>query len=214
MASSFPLVQAVASGGAPNGYSIITRAGDIQRFLGLVTSEHSDKPNFMAWLTQVLSRVDDSAGGASGFNNAFDLDNAYGLQLDIIGQVVGVSRTVNFQPSNGISPVLDDGTYRLALRARIAKNQWDGTITGIQTIWSNLFPVIYLVLYDNQDMTMNALVTGLTSSIQKDLVTNGYIVPRPTGVLINYAYPAHKLFSFGIENSVFGGYGDSYWNTF
>lgn len=183
----------------------------IQEYLSLVTSEHANKPNFIAWLTAILSMVNDTNTCAASITGAFDLGSAVGVQLDAIGAVVGVSRTVDFQPSAGVSPVLDDPTYLIAIKGRIAMNQWDGTITGIQEIWQSLFPNIYLILKDNQDMSMNALVIGLTSSIQQDLVTNGYIVPKPEGVSINYTYPTTLLFAYDLENTVFSGYDQGYW---
>jgi hypothetical protein len=107
-----------------------------------------------------------------------------------------------------------DETYRLALRAKIAHNQWDGTIPGIYAIWNVLFDLTYLIVHDNQDMTMDALMIGLTDSLQSDLLLNGYLVPKPEGVRINYAVPPGKVFAYGVESSAFGGYDEGYWIDF
>jgi hypothetical protein len=186
---------------------------DIQRYLSLITSEHADKPNFIAWLTAMLTLGADSADCAASMNDALDIDQAVGDQLDIVGGLVGVSRTVAFQPTGGVSPVLDDDTYRLAIRAKIAKNQWDGTIVDIQSIWTQLFGAvpIYLALRDNQDMTMTAIVIGMTDTIQQDLASHGYFVPKPEGVLLNITTPVTRLFALGISNSAFGGLGEGAW---
>jgi len=163
---------------------------DIQRYLSLVTSEYADKPNFIAWLTAVLGPADDTASAGGSFAGAFDLDSAVGVQLDILGLIVGVSRTVDFQPSNGVSPVLDDDTFRVVLQARIAANAWDGTQPGLYNLWSTIFPGISLQYVDNQDMTATATVTGLSSSIEQDLIVHGYIVPKPMGVAVTYQFQA------------------------
>ncbi len=186
---------------------------DIQRYLDLIISEYRDKPNFIAWLTANLSLVDGCTAAASSFVGAFDLDTAVGAQLDVLGLIVGVQRTVDFQPSGGASPVLDDDTFRLAIRARIAKNGWDGTITGIQSLWQNLFGAVpaYLILHDNQDMTVTAIVIGLSSAIQQDLIDHGYILPKPEGVALTVGTAANKIFAYGLENDSFGGYGEGYW---
>lgn len=186
---------------------------DIERYLALLTSQHGGKQLLVAWLTALLTKLDDVTASASALTAAFDLDAAVGLQLDILGQILGVGRTVSFQPSGGAGPVLDDATYRLVLRARIARNQWDGTLGAIQELWANLFGAVpaYLILVDNQDMTMTAVVIGLADPIQQDLVTNGYVVPKPAGVGLNVATPANKLFAYGVDSSAFGGYGVGYW---
>jgi hypothetical protein len=165
----------------------------------------------MAWLTAVIGPVDDLETMFNVFNTAFDIDGAVGAQLDVLGEILGISRTVSWQPSNGVSPILDDTHFQLALKARIAINQWDGTITQLFDIWYNLLPNVYLVLHDNQDMTINALVVGMTDSMDQDLVAHGYIVPKPEGVHINYAFPFNLVFAYGLDNSVFGGYGEGYW---
>jgi len=155
----------------------------IQPYLQLVTSEHAGKPNFIALLSAALQAPDDIETCAGTMNTqAFDLDNAVGAQLDVLGEIVGVSRTLDFQPSDGSSPVLDDNTYRLILRAKIAKNQWDGTIPAIYSLWQGLFPTNpQLGIQDNQDMTITARIS-LFTPLQKDLVSNGYLLPRPEGV--------------------------------
>jgi hypothetical protein len=187
---------------------------DIQKYLDLVTSQHYDKPKFMAWLTAALSIMDDIASLASNINSFFDLDTAIGAQQDVIGVIVGVGRVVNFQPSDSSSPVLDNDTYRLMQRAKIANNQWDGTMQQIYDLWSNLFPSQPLVLVDNQDMSMNALMFNVDAGIQQDLVSNGYVVPKPQGVRVNYAFPQHPVFSYGLDTDLFKGYGEGYWTPF
>jgi hypothetical protein len=184
---------------------------DIQRYIDLITSEHADKPKFIAWLTAALNVLDDAVKLADVLCVYFDLDAAAGAQLDVLGEIVGVSRTVDFQPSDGSSPVLDDETYRLVIRAKIAQNQWDGTLQQIYDLWNNIFPLQKLVLTDNQDMTMDAIVFGVSSGIQQDLVANGYIVPKPQGVFINYAFSQYPVFAYDLDTDVFKGYDEGYW---
>jgi hypothetical protein len=133
-----------------------------------------------------------------------------GDQLDVIGSIVGQSRTVGFQPSKGVSPVLDDDTYRLLIKAKIAFNQWDGKIASLQTIWQSLFPTGKITVTDNQDMTMTVSVSGVTNSIINDLVMNGYIVPRPEGVYCN-PQTVKNMFGFGAKTEWIGGFGQGIW---
>jgi len=184
---------------------------DIQKYLNLVTSQHTNKPKFTAWLTAVLEKVDDATNLANDIYTYFDLDSAVGAQQNVLGDIVGVKREVPFQPSDGSSPVLDDDTFLLVIQAKIAQNMWDGTISQIYDLFDTLFPLQKLVVTDNQDMTMSALVFGMNPGIQQDLVANGYIVPKPQGVLLNYAFPANPVFAYDIESDVFKGYDEGYW---
>lgn len=199
---------------------------DIQRYLNMVTSQHQNKPKFEAWLSAPLTLIDDVALLADVFNLSFNLDLAVGSQLDILGIILGVQRRVSFQPtsyySTGVlgsvtliepSPVLDDEYYRLIVRAKILQNMWDGTIPSLYDIWNELFTDAYLIVKDNQDMTMNAYVIGLSSQLQKDLVTNGYVIPKPQGVSISYSYTSEPLFSFGVESSDLKGFGEGVWSN-
>ena len=184
---------------------------DIQRYLNLITSEHGDKPRLIAWLTASLSIIDDILNLVDSMNTHFNLETAVGLQLDILGGVIGRSRALDFQPTDGSSSVLDDDYYRLILQTKIAQNQWDGTIEQIYAIWYTIFENVYLILKDNQNMSMDALILGISSDLEKDLVTNGYIVPKPEGVKVNYAYSENPLFAYGLDNDNFKGYGEGYW---
>jgi len=77
-------------------------------YLSLITSEYQSAPNLYAWLSTLLTPLVDliactqqmyqsfalpSTAAALGFLNV-----AQGSQLDIIGQIVGIKRTLPFQP--------------------------------------------------------------------------------------------------------------------
>lgn len=156
--------------------------GEVEKYLNLITSQHKVQPKFTAWLTSALGIVYDGMDLAKDIPQYFDLDKAIGKQLDILGTIIGRSRVLNFQPSGGTSPVLDDDNYRLALKAKIAQNQWDGTLPQIYEIWYSLFSNASLIVVDNQNMTMSALVEGNLDPIAIELVAGGYIIPKPAGV--------------------------------
>jgi hypothetical protein len=178
-------------------------------YLNLVTSEYRNSPKFLAFLTAMLQKFDDISQCLVAMDMAWDVDNAIGPQLDQIGAIVGANRTVGFQPSGGVSPVLDDATYRIYIKATAAANSWNGTIDGLQAIWSNLFPGGTIAIGDNQNMTATIFLFGTFTSIEKDLITNGYIVPRPEGVLYNYAFTV--TFGFDLNNSFIGGFDRGLW---
>jgi hypothetical protein len=152
----------------------------IDKYLNLITSQHKVQPKFMAWISAPLSIVADNV--TSEIPSSFDIDNATGAQLDTLGVSAGISRVLRFQPSGGSSPILDDNNFRLAMKAKIARNQWDGTIPQMYDVWNSLFPDIGLSIVDNQNMTMSALVDGQLDAVAVELVAGGYIIPKPPGV--------------------------------
>ncbi|MGD8188581.1 DUF2612 domain-containing protein [Brevibacillus ginsengisoli] len=160
----------------------------ITPYLNLITSQHSDKPKYMAWLTAVLEKGDAAVTVVNNIPSAFDVENAVGVQLDTQGELIGRSRYLPFQLADGTSPVLDDSNYRVALKAKIAQNQWNGTIPQIYDLWSNLFPNALLKIRDNQDMSMQATIRGELGLQSVQLVTVGYILPKPAGVRLNISW--------------------------
>jgi len=170
----------------------------IAPYLSLITSEHSDKPNYMAWLSALLQKVDDGMSASNSIPSAFSLNTAEGVQLDILGQLIGQPRDIGIPLTNS-SSILDDEHYRMVLRSRIVRNQWDGTVGEIYDIWNAAFPGTQLALVDNQDMTMTANITNLEDNLSAELVTAGLIIPRPMGVLLNI------MANTGVVDQVFVG---------
>ncbi|MBZ9633082.1 DUF2612 domain-containing protein [Clostridium sp. FP1] len=172
----------------------------IDTYIASITSEHIDKPNFIAWLSSSLNIVDGVYNLLSDMDSNFDIDNAIGVQLDMLGTVIGRSRTLNFQPLNGFDPVLNEAYYKLVLRAKIAMNNWDGTIPQMYEIWGNIFDDIQLQLADNQDMSFTAYILGYVDQVKQSLIQAGYIVPKPEGVFVNYI--GKSPVPFGVYSSM------------
>ena len=161
---------------------------DITTYLNRITSQHKTKPNYMALLEARLDPFIDLARCLDSFDAAFDLETAVGIQLDINGQFIGLSRLLTFQPEGGISPLLDDTMYRILLKAKISKNNWDGTATGMYELWGTLFPEYTILIRDNQDMTMTVYTDMSTPFMLAQLIQHEYIIPKPMGVRFNYIF--------------------------
>lgn len=178
----------------------------IPYYLSLLTSEYQLAPKIKAFLTAILTPIDDLDACYDTMNAAFDLDSAAGAQLDVLGQIVGVGRVLPFQPSGGANPTLDDGDYRLLIRAKIAQNEWDGTIESLYPIWQSLFPGGTIAILDNQNMTATIILAGSFTSITQDMITNGLIVPRPEGVLYTYTFAGLPIFGFDRNDAFIAGF--------
>ena len=174
-------------------------------YAGLLTHQYRLSPKLNALLYLLLKKFDNVSQCLVSMDVAFDLDAAVGNQLDMLGAIVQAPRTVPFQPSNGVSPILDDATYRILIKATIGKNQWNGTIDGLYPIWQSLFPGGKIVVADNQNMTATILMSGSFTSITKDLITNGMIVPRPQGVLYTYSFATEPVFGADLSNAYVAG---------
>lgn len=175
--------------------------GPLPNYISTITSQYRGSPNFLDWLTSNLQLFQDGIACMNTFDVSFGLLTAIGAQLDVLGVILGQNRVVGFQPRFNISPVLDDTTYRLLLQARIWQNHWNGLLVSIWTGWYGLFPDSVLRISDNEDMTVDFAVGLTTSTLIEDLITNGYIIPRPQGVLYNITIAT-------------GGYNSGQWNTF
>jgi hypothetical protein len=177
----------------------------------ILTSQYINSKKWNALLYAMLKKFDDVSQVLVRMDTAFDLDSAIGAQLDMLGATVGAARTVGFQPSNSVSPILDDATYRIYIKAKIAQNSWDGTRGSLYATWQQLFPSGQIIIVDNQNMTCALTLKGTFTSILKDLITNGYIVPQPEGVLYTFIFGTLPYFGFGNSPGFISGFGTGHW---
>lgn len=175
-------------------------------YLGLVTSEYKGSPNFLSWLSGNLQLFQDNLACANTLNSSLDLGQATGSQLDTLGVILGQSRTMTFQPSDSVSPILDDTTYRLLLQATVYRNHWDGKLLSLRTIWNALFPGATLLITDNQNMTVSFDVAVAYTSIIQDLITHNLILPRPQGVLYTFSFAGLPLLGYDQETATIAGW--------
>lgn len=171
----------------------------ISYYLNLFTSQYKLSPKLLKFAALAWQPIDDLTSCLTFITGNYDLDLANGTQLDVCGLLIGQNRTVPFQPSSGVSPVLDDNTYRLLLKAKRAQNNWSGKTADLYAIWQTLFPGGKIVINDNQNMSATIILSGSFSSIVLDLITNGLIVPRPETV--EYTFITSDLPIFGADQN-------------
>jgi hypothetical protein len=186
--------------------------GDISKYMALVPPQHADKPKFMAFLAMLVQPIADIIALLEGMPDQFDLDDAIGAQLDIVGFWVGVTRDITVPLPNVYFSLdtaglgLDQGTlqgpfdstagllslpndaYRTLLRARIASNHWDGTIPGAYAAWNTLFAGtgFGILIGDGGDMSMLYALTGpIPDAVTLALFNGGYLALKPATVSIS-----------------------------
>lgn len=181
----------------------------------LLTSEYKTRPRLTSWLLWLLSEGLTYKNTVQEFLDAFNLDTAEGVQLDIIGRIVGVDRLLSFHPVSGDSPLMNDSTYRMVIKAKIIQNTWKGTLDDLYEAWAVLFPEVrYFQIQDLQDMTYNVVIMGAFTPLERELIANGYIIPKPEGVRINLLTITDTsglpLFAYDMDTYLLSGY-TSHW---
>ncbi|UIY58263.1 DUF2612 domain-containing protein [Burkholderia cepacia] len=215
---------------------------DLTEYTALITSEHSDKPRFMATVEALVQPFVDQMGVLQSMPGRFDLDNAVGVQLDDVGLWVGVSRKIRtpltgvyfsfdiaglgfdqgtwkgpFDPDSGLT-VLDDDTYRLVIRAKIGANHWDGTLEQSAAILNSIFDAdTHVFIEDHQDMSMTIGIAGkVPPATFLALLSGGYIPLKPEGVRVNYTVvttvDGSPLFGFDMSNQLVAGFDVGAWS--
>ena len=181
--------------------------GTADYYSGLVTSQHRDKPGFVAVLAALLEPFARNQAVLASLPGLHDLDAAAGDQLDACGTWIGLPRTVAV-PSLG-TVTLADADYRTLLRARVLRDHWDGSMDSLQAILGALFRGTGITLFavDGQDMSMAIYVTGgALTPTELALLKGGLLVPKPEGVLIaGIAVVTGPLFGLDREDSSISG---------
>lgn len=194
-----------------NEYITDRPSNTVDYYLGLFTSQYQNSTKLKAFARVFLDKLQDITNLVDSLFFYFDLDEATGDQLDIVGEILGQNRYVDFEPTDGSSPKLDDETYRVLLKCKVLNNHWDGKIDSLQPAWKLIFPTGNIVVQDNQDMTMSVFVYGEFTSKIVDLIQNGYVVPRPEGVLVNIYTGTLPLLGFDRDDDYIAGFDTGYW---
>ncbi|UGB47011.1 DUF2612 domain-containing protein [Frateuria edaphi] len=207
----------------------------VATYTRLVTPQHADKPKYMAMLAAVFGCFVDQQNLLASLPATFDVDTAVGAQLDVVGQWVGVSREVSvpitgayfawdtaglgwdqgnwqgpFDPTSGIT-ALDDGTYRVLIKAKIGANHWDGTLPSAKAILDGVFTGgSKTIIQDNGNMTITFGVAGTQPSVLlRAILSQGLLPLKPEAVHVDgYVMTSQDgtpLFGLDVENGYIAG---------
>jgi hypothetical protein len=212
-------------------------------YLALITPSHRGKPKFAATIKAIIEPVVAQHDFIEHLPLDFDLDQAIGAQLDAVGEWVGRTRFVKtpisgawfsfddtdfrgfdrgvwFRPFDTPSGItrLDDETFRTLLRAKIAANNWDGTLPAAKAALEIIFPngETSIVITDNQDMTITFGVAGvIPSALFIALLADGYLPLKPEGVGADYLITTVNgpLFGFDVQNEFISGFDAGAWGA-
>lgn len=156
----------------------------MSKYTDLITNYHAGKPKFVAHVDLSTRPIIDASASLRSLISAFDIDSAVGVQLDVLGEWIGRTRTVSqpiagvyfsfdtdglgwdqgvwqgpYDPDVGYTSLSDD-TYRIVLKAKIAINSWNGQNDTLPPILEAALAGsgLKMQIVDNQDMTISVWV--------------------------------------------------------
>lgn len=178
-----------------------------------IYAQYRTKPKAVAWCDVGRKLAGDIAPAIFGVRNMYDIDRNSGAQLDVIGRIVVQPReftgSVTMVPgwcaaaANAPAECGDDTTmcsalnvdqdsqmsddlYRLAIKAKIIKNNSDATIDSILDGMNFLLPnADVLRVTDGEDMSFSIEFYGNITELERWALRNQSFVPKPQGVRFN-----------------------------
>lgn len=210
-------------------------------YLDLVPSANRQKPKFIASLGAALEPLLAVMVTLERMPGAFDIDDAVGRQLDAVGVRVGLSRRlatpiegvyfafdvdgVGFDEGVWLGPndpvdglvSLDDETYRLMLKIKVAANRWGGSLEQAQSILAAIAgDGTHLFVQDNFDMSMTVGISGkIPSKLFIALIRQIMRFVRPGAVDISLvvvtSLSGASIFGLDTDNDFIGGFDVGAW---
>ena len=161
---------------------------NVEDYLGLVETQHSSRPKFMAVLRKYLEPVQVASDIAEDMHDKFSIDDGVGAQLDVLGKLLGVSRNYPYL-AGSTTKTMNDDQYRMVLRATVAKDAWDGSFHSFADTWNEIFAgqAVDAQVVDNMNMSCTVTISGDFDDDIASLITAGYVFPKPMGVSMTYA---------------------------
>lgn len=184
---------------------------DNKKYIDLITSEHYNKPKYKSYVSKFIDMLSPIVDSYNEYNVLFALDVAKGDQLDIIGDLIGVSRNLPTTNEN-IPSTLTDDYFRTVIRSKIYFNHWDGTREGLEYIIQQMFPSLTYGLIDDQDMSYEITITDPDADfVVVALLEEGFILPKPSGVRVNYNVSTSTYFGWDEETNFVKGWDEGVW---
>ncbi len=205
-----------------------------------VATQYTASEKFLAYIRALLDSSAELEAVLQKVAEQADIDLADGVNLDVIGEIVGISRIIpasvqlaffgfadnpaamvfGEDGSQGIgarfydegepylaTSVLNDPEYRMLIRAKIVKNHAVGTnedvIAGLSYLFGGSNMAIQVAVEDIGNMAIQVAVGRPLTYLEKVLISNLDVLPRPAGVRISQrvTYSEANYFGFDGQNS-------------
>lgn len=184
-----------------------------KQYTDLLIKQYWEKPKAKAEIEAGAAEYESINDLADALGNAFDIDTAVGVQLDIIGKRVGISRVIPVVLAGYTGQVLTDEDYRKFIKVKIARNSASGYIVSddhlsINDVIQIAFDGLAYVT-NNHDMTLTLHIDSTIDPALVEAYRQLDLLPAPMAV--NYKHvvvvPIDSFFGFS-DNPMAIGFGD------
>ena len=195
-----------------------------------LASQFGDSEQFIKWLSEKMASYDNAQEWLDYAQANLDVYSAEGFWLDVIGLIVGQSRTVpNAIPveyfgfigqaavkgfgqarlkkdsdPRASSSVLGDAEYRIVIFGRIINNYANSTKPGIAESLSLLFSTTEINIENISSASIRVYTMRELTTTQIALITSLNLLPKAAGVSIEGVSYSQPSDTFGFKNSRFG----------
>lgn len=199
--------------------------------LQLIENQLRDSPNYIEVIRLLAEDFDEASDIYDYIAKNINVLNARGVWLDLIGDIVGVSRVFDkeIQPvffgfddqpnttgfgqarfrelddKTTASSVLNDDDYRVVIIGKIARNYGDVSEVGVATSVLNMTQADNVLVYQSGPATFSVYVIGLISDNIKSILNGTDIIPRAAGVKMNLFFSGDdNIFGFADQLGIKG----------
>lgn len=195
-----------------------------------IYAQYRDKPKAVDWYQIARTLGGSIEDAAEAVRKSYDIDNASGEQLTVLGRIVVVPRSfVGSMPMDpGLFDLTDgdefgddeamfsaltidqdgqlsDELYRLVIKAKIVRNNGDATIENILDGMNFLLPKAdVLRVTDGEDMSFSIEFYGQITNLERFALLNAGLVPKPQAVRFNGFLEGFEMVEFGDVDAEFG----------
>lgn len=166
----------------------------INYYADLLIIQYKNQPNAYATVQALtLPTIMDQLPFA--VQDAFDIETAVGVQLDVLGKYAGVTRTA--LTFSGLI-VLTDAEYRIMIKMKLVQNNYGSALADIQNLLNTYFPGSIFV-FDFKNMRIGYYFdSSLGSHDLAEAFVKQKLLPKPMGVqLSSLIYAATLVDLFG-----------------
>ena len=199
--------------------------------LQLIENQLRESPNYIEVIRLLAEDFDAANDIYEYIARNINIMNAGGVWLDLIGDIVGVSRVFDkeIQPTyfgfsdqtnvtgfgqarfrepndkTTSSSILNDDDYRVVIIGQIARNYGDVSEVGVATSVLNMTHADNVLVYQTGPATFSVYVIGMISDNIKSILTGTDIIPRAAGVKMNLFFSGDdNIFGFADQLEIKG----------
>lgn len=199
--------------------------------LQLIENQLRESPNYIKVIRLLAEDFDAASDIYDYIAKNINIMNSKGVWLDLIGDIVGVSRVfdkeiqptyfgfsdqtnvtgfgqVRFREPNDkttSSSILNDDDYRVVIIGRIARNYGDFSEVGVATSVLNMTQADQVLVYQGGPAEFNVYIIGLVSDNIKSILNGSDIIPRAAGVKVNLFFSGDgNIFGFADQRGMKG----------